>query len=38
MNMLIFRRSVVGGLGLVVGVGLAQRSFAQAAPTEFRVG
>ena len=38
MNILISRRSVVHGLGLVVGVGLAQRGYAHAAPTEFRVG
>jgi aliphatic sulfonates family ABC transporter substrate-binding protein len=37
MNMLISRRSAVGCLGLL-GLGLAQRSYAQAAPTEFRVG
>ena len=36
MNMLIPRRLVVGGLG-VVGVGLTERD-AQAAPTEFHVG
>ena len=36
MNLLICRRLVVGGLGLV-GVGLAEH-YAQAAPTEFHVG
>jgi sulfonate transport system substrate-binding protein len=35
--MLISRRSVVGGLGLL-GAGLARRSHAQAASTEFHVG
>lgn len=35
--MLISRRSIVGGLGLL-GAGLAQRSYGQALPTEFRVG
>jgi len=38
MDMLISRRSVVGGLGLVVSVSVAQRSYAQEARTEFRVG
>jgi hypothetical protein len=38
MIMLISCRSVVGGLGLVVAVGLAQRSYARLTPTEFRVG
>ncbi len=37
MKMLISRRSIVGGLGLL-GVGPAQRSYAQAVPTELRVG
>ena len=37
MSVLISRRSVVGGLGLL-GVCLAHRSYAQAAPSEFRVG
>ncbi len=37
MNMLIFRRLVVVGLGLV-GAGLAQRSYAQVVATEFHVG
>src|ERR1700747_198033 len=35
--MLISRRSILGGLGLL-GAGLARRSHAQAASTEFRVG
>ena len=38
MDMLISRRSVLGGLGLVVSVSVAQRSHAQGAWTEFRVG
>jgi sulfonate transport system substrate-binding protein len=37
MNVLISRRLVVGGLALL-GAGLARRSHAQAAPTEFHVG
>jgi sulfonate transport system substrate-binding protein len=37
VKMLISRRSVVGGLGLL-GVAPAQRSYAQAGPTEFHVG
>src|SRR5579872_7087568 len=37
MNMLISRRLVIGGL-VLLGADLAQRSHAQAASTEFRVG
>jgi sulfonate transport system substrate-binding protein len=37
MNELISRRSLLGGLGLI-GAGLTQRTYAQGAPIQFRVG